>query len=121
MTDAALTLEQRVAALEDLRAIEMLKYRYLRACDRQQPDVVRDCFLPEAIIDYDGFPVLDRESFVETYRKFGCLSHIVDMHHGQNPIVELTGPDSAKGWFDLFFYKLEEGDEPGLHLSAVAY
>lgn len=121
MTDPARTLEQRVGALEDLRAIELLKHRYLRACDRQQPDVVRDCFTPDAIIDYEGFPVLDREAFVDTYQTLGCLSHIVDMHHGQNPVIELTGPDSARGWFDLFFYQLEEGETPRLHLSAVAY
>jgi len=48
-------LESRIARLEDLRAIEMLKWRYLRACDRKQPDVVRACFVPDAVIDYAGF------------------------------------------------------------------
>lgn len=101
-------LERRLAALEDIRAIETLKWRYLRACDRQQPLVVRDCFVPEAVIDYEGFPRFDnRDSFVEVYEKFGCQPNIVDMHHGQNPIVELTGPDSARGWFDLFFFQID--------------
>jgi len=40
-------LERRLSALQDIRAIEILKWRYLRACDRKQPQVVRDCFVPE--------------------------------------------------------------------------
>ncbi len=101
-------LEQRLAALEDIRAIEVLKWRYLRACDRQQPEVVRECFIADAVIDYEGFPRFeDRDSFVEVYRQYGCQPHIVDMHHGQNPVVELTGPDSARGCFDLFFFQMD--------------
>lgn len=99
---------RRLAALEDIRAIELLKWRYLRACDRKQPDVVRDCFTPDAIIDFEGFPLFtDRDSFVEIYRQWGCQPHIVDMHHGQNPIVELLSADAARGFFDLFFFQID--------------
>jgi len=101
-------LERRLSALEDIRAIEILKWRYLRACDRKQPQVVRDCFVPEAVIDYEGFPRFEnRDSFVEVYERFGCQPHILDMHHGQNPIVELTGSDSARGYFDLYFFQID--------------
>ena len=102
------TVEERLAALEDINAIQVLKWRYLRACDRKAVEEVRDCFIPEAVIDYEGFPLFtDRDSFVGLYEKFGCLPNIVDMHHGQNPIVELTGPDSARGWFDCFFFQID--------------
>jgi hypothetical protein len=101
-------VERRLAVLEDIRAIETLKWRYLRACDRKQPQVVRDCFVPEAVIDYEGFPRFEnRESFVDVYERLGCQPHIVDMHHGQNPIVEMTGPDSARGYFDLYFFQID--------------
>ena len=31
--------------------------RYLRACDRKQPDVMRDCFIEKgAVIEAEGFP-----------------------------------------------------------------
>jgi len=114
-------LESRVARLEDIRAIEVLKWRYLRACDRKEPDVVRACFVPDAVIEYEGFERFeDRDSFVDTYVRFGCQPHIVDMHHGQNPIVELTGPDSANGYFDLFFHQMDL--DTGRHMQfAVAY
>ena len=102
------SLEARVQALEDIRAIEVLKWSYLRACDRKQPDLVRACFTDDAIIDYEGFPLFtDADSFVALYREWGCLPHIVDMHHGQNPIVTLTGPLQAHGWFDLFFFQID--------------
>ncbi len=101
------SIEQRLALLEDIRAVETVKSRYLRACDRKQPDAVRDCLTPDAVVDYEGFPLFtDRDSFVEIYRQFGCVPNIVDMHHGQNPIVEIDG-DTAKGWFDLYFFQID--------------
>jgi hypothetical protein len=114
-------LAQRLAALEDVNAIQALKWRYLRACDRKQPDLVRDCFTPEAVIDFEGFPLFtDREAFVEVYRRFGCQPHIVDMHHGQNPIVELIDADHARGWFDCFFFQIDT-DSRRLTQLAVSY
>jgi len=118
MTDA--TIEERLAALEDVRAIEALKWRYLRACDRKQPDAVRACFTNDAIIDFEGFPLFtDADSFVDIYRKYGCVPHIVDMHHGQNPIVEIRG-DEATGWFDLYFFQIDTSAKR-LTQMAVSY
>jgi hypothetical protein len=106
MTNEAIA--DRLAALEDIRAIEALKWRYLRACDRKQPEAVRACFIDDAVIDYEGFPLFaSADAFVEIYRRWGCLPNIIDMHHGQNPIVELTGPDRAVGFFDLFFFQID--------------
>lgn len=105
MTDQS--IELRLAALEDVRAIETLKWRYLRACDRKQPDAVRACFTDDAVIDYEGFPLFtDADSFVEIFRQWGCVPNIVDMHHGQHPIVELNG-DRATGMFDLYFFQMD--------------
>ena len=104
----ARTVEERLAALEDVNAIQVLKWRYLRACDRKAVEDVRDCFVPDAVIDYEGFPLFqDRDTFVAIYEKFGCVPNIVDMHHGQNPIIELTGPDSARGVFDCYFFQID--------------
>jgi len=50
-------LAARVQALEDIAAIKALKYRYLRGCDRKEPETVRDCLDPAGcLIDYEGFP-----------------------------------------------------------------
>jgi hypothetical protein len=102
------SLAARLARLEDIQAIETLKARYLRACDRKDPAVVRACFTGDAVIDYEGFPLFtDPEAFVAVFEEWGCKPTIIDMHHLQNPIVELTGPDTARGWFDLFFFQID--------------
>lgn len=105
MTDQS--IEQRLAVLEDIRAIEILKWRYLRACDRKQPDAVRACFTDDAVVDFEGFPLFTSpDAFVDIFREWGCVPNIVDMHHGQNPIVELNG-DRATGAFDLYFFQID--------------
>lgn len=115
------TIEERLATLEDIRAVEILKWRYLRACDRKQPDLVRACLTDDAVIDFEGFPLFnDADSFVDIYRKWGCLPNIIDMHHGQNPIIELTGPDSATGYFDLYFFQIDTSTQRHTQL-AVSY
>ena len=115
------SVEQRLADLEDREAIKVLKWRYLRACDTKRPDVVRDCFTPDAVIDYEGFPLFtDREAFVDIYTQFGCQPNIVDMHHGQNPVVELTGPDAAKAEFDCYFFQIDTATRRMVQL-AVSY
>ena len=109
MQDALADMERRLSALEDIRAIKDLKFRYLRACDRKQPADVRDCLDPErAEIAYEGFPRFDtREAFVQVFEQMGCTPTIFDMHHGENPVIELTGADSAKGTWDLFFQSID--------------
>lgn len=113
-------LEARLKLIEDVRAIEILKWRYLRACDRKQPEQVRATLTPDAVIDFEGFPLFtDRDSFVAIYEKWGCVPNIVDMHHGQHPIVEVDG-DTAKGWFDLYFFQMDT--DTGRHTQlAVSY
>jgi len=101
-------IERRLARLEDIHAIEVLKIRYLRACDRKQPDAVRACFTGDAVIDFEGFPLFTNpDDFVAIFTQWGCVPNIIDMHHLQNPIVELTGADSASGSFDLFFFQID--------------
>lgn len=118
MTDRS--IDERLRELEDVRSIETLKWRYLRACDRKQPDEVRNCFTEDAVIDFEGFPLItDRESFLKIYIEFGCLPNIVDMHHGHHPIIELSG-DRARGWFDLYFFQIDTLSQKLTQL-AVAY
>jgi hypothetical protein len=102
-------LEQRLQTLEDIHAIRDLKFRYLRACDRKKPEDVRDCLDPNhAIIAYEGFPPFDnRDAFVQIFQEMGCKPNIIDMHHGENPQIVLTGPDTATGKWDLFFQSID--------------
>ncbi len=114
-------LAQRVQAMEDLAAITQTKVRYLRACDRKQPAEVRQCFTDDATIDFEGFPVFDNpEDFVALYTQFGCVPHVLDMHHMQNPVITLTGPDTATALFDLYFFQIDKQARTLIQL-ATAY
>lgn len=95
----------RLRLLEDKEDIRQLKARYLRACDMKQPDVIRDCFLPdEVLIAFEGFPrFTHRDAFVATYEAMACKAGVYDLHHATNWDISLTGPDMAKGLWSLNF------------------
>jgi hypothetical protein len=114
-------LEAQVRALEDVSAIKALKYRYLSACDRKDPESVRDCLDPDgAVVAYEGFPPFaNRDDFVEIYRQMGCRPNIIDMHHGHNPQIVLTGPDSATGTWDLYFNTIDTDAGTVLQMACV--
>ena len=113
-------LEQRLRALEDINAIRELKARYLRACDRKQPEVMRDCFVEAgAVIEADGFPSFnDREGWVKVFTELSVNNpNIMDTHHGQNPQISLTGPDSASAVWDLQFSQVNLKERTVVNLA----
>lgn len=103
-----MTVEERLQRLEDDRAIRDLKARYLRACDLQQPEEVRDCLAPNgAVIAYEGFPRFDdRDAFVAIYAQMGCAPGIFDMHHGANGIISFESAARATGKWSLYFHNI---------------
>lgn len=112
-------LEQRLQNIEDEMAISRLKYRYLNACDEKKPDEVMACFSAGEIdIDFGHIGVFSRrEDFVDLFIQFGCKDNIVDMHHAQNPIIEITGPNSAKGKVCLRFHSLDTESKTSTQLG----
>ncbi|HZR38101.1 MAG TPA: nuclear transport factor 2 family protein [Nevskia sp.] len=113
-------LEKRLQALEDIHAIQELKARYLRACDRKQPDTMRDCFIEKgAVIEADGFPSFnDRDGWVAVFTDLAVKNpNVMDMHHGQNPQITLTGPDSATGVWDLNFCQINVKERTVVNLA----
>ena len=100
-------LEARLQRIEDDRSIRDLKMRYLRASDAKDPESMRDCFLPNAKILFDGFPPFHaRDPFIEIYEKMGCGEHIFDIHQGGTGIIEFQTNDRATGWWPLFFHNI---------------
>ena len=101
MSDSILAdLQQRLRRLEDIQAIQSLKAQYLRACDRKQPAVMRECFVEHgAVIEADGFP------------------SIQDMHHGHNLQITFDGNDSATGLWDLDFCQINVKERTIANLS----
>ncbi len=112
-------LAAQIRALQDKEAIRTLKFRYLNACDDKQPEVVRDCFAPGTIaINFGHIGQFgNREDFVAVFVELGCHDHIVDMHHAENMIVDLTGPDSATARVGLRFHSINTRDQTSVQLG----
>lgn len=105
-----MTIEERLAALEQIEAIKSLKHRYFRACDAKDPDTVRSCFIVDgADIDYDVLGrFADADHLAAVYRRVALHTadgnHVIlDMHHGMHPEITLTGPGRATGRWTLKF------------------
>ena len=100
-----MALSRRIARLEAIESIRQLKARYFDACDNKQPERIRDCFI-EGEIDLDYGRIgrfRDRDRLVEVFKQLACHEHIVEMHHGQNPQIQILDEDSAIGRWGLYY------------------
>jgi hypothetical protein len=93
----------RLQALEDIEAIRRLKARYLVACDRKDPTAMRACFADGTVdIFYDAIGRFDNaDALVKIYVEVGCHPHMVEMHHGVNPQIEIVDAGSARATWSL--------------------
>lgn len=114
-----MTLEQRIARLEAIEAIRQLKYRYFHACDTKQPHRVRECFAPGEIdLRYGRIgDFSDREQMLAVFTELACAEHIVEMHHGQNPQIEVQGEDDATATWGLYYYLIDTRRESVTQLA----
>ena len=125
MVSTELRLQRLESELERLQAIEdirQLKARYLNACDRQDPEAVRDCFAEgEVIIDMSYFGhCRDRDEFVDgIFVPRGCHDHVLDMHHCANPEIELLDRDHARGTWSLNYRNINTRDNTLTLMSAL--
>ena len=100
-------LESRIARLEAIEAIKALKARYWHCCDHKDVEGVRDCFLDGPVeIHYDGPVGLvnHRDGLYQIFKDVACQTHIVEMHHGGPPNIEVNGPESANATWGLVYH-----------------
>lgn len=100
-------LEGRIARLEAVEAIKRLKARYWYCCDTKDVEGVRDCFLEGPVeIHYDGPVGLvnHRDGLYEVFKEVACQTHIVEMHHGGPPLIEIHGADDASARWGLVYH-----------------
>lgn len=85
------------AGLADREAIRNLAIVYARAVDDHDPDTVAGLFTEDATFDNMGQVAHSRDGVLAqlsaSMRGFRMMLHTPDTH-----VVELTGPDSARGW-----------------------
>ena len=111
-----MSIEERLAALEQIEAIKGLKHRYLRACDAKDPDAFRACFISRgADIDYGplgGFSGPDpADQLAAVFRRIALHTvdgtpAVLDMHHGLHPEITVLDAARASGRWTLKFRQL---------------
>lgn len=104
----------RLIAIEE---IKQLKHRYFRAVDTKDWALIDSVFHDDFIGDFRGAatdpetgfnPAPDatsevlygRAAAVASFREAGA--HFTSVHHGHNPEITITGPDTATGIWALF-------------------
>lgn len=100
-------LEARVSRLEAIEAIKNLKARYWHCCDHKDVEGVRDCFVEGPIeIHYDGPVGLvhHRDGLSQVFKDVAFNLHIVEMHHGGPPQIEVRLPDEAIARWQLVYH-----------------
>lgn len=99
-------LARRLQRLEDTEAIRTLKARYLSCCDRKDPAGMRSCF-PDGPVDID-YGVVGRfdsaDALVDVFRQIGCHDHMIELHHGMNPQIEVVDDTRAHGTWSLHYF-----------------
>jgi uncharacterized protein (TIGR02246 family) len=94
--------------MDDVEEIKKLKHRYFRALDSKDWDAYSGCFAEDCVVDLTrahGEVFHGREAF----GAYGSSLKIVQsVHHGHNPEIDLTGPDTATGVWGLEDYNLWE-------------
>jgi len=120
-TDATHTedIYQRVARLEAIEAIKLLKARYLTACDRKQGDVLRDCFADgPVVIDYGPVGSFNhRDQLVAIFEKIACNDHVFDIHLGANPQIQILDASHAQGSWGLYFFQIDAATNKMMQLA----
>jgi hypothetical protein len=98
-------LEQRIAHLEAIEAVRELKNRYLACCDAKDPTGMRACFADGPIhIDYGAVGTFDNADDLQAlYTQMACHEHMVEMHHGSNPRIEIIDENNARGQWSISY------------------
>lgn len=114
-------LAERIQALEDREAIKRLKYDYLYFCDSKQPNKVRACFIDGPVhIDYGRVGVFhNREELITVFTELACHEHMVEMHHAQNPRIDLLDECHAVGSWSLYYHLIDTRSNIVTQLGAV--
>lgn len=116
-------LAQRVAALEDIEAIKVLKHRYFRLLDQQSWDALRGCFTDDVETNYEGGHY--RFTGIDDAMRFLSESLVglraggrISMHMGHHPEIELTSDTTATGVWTLHSVAVHGAGERLAQLAA---
>lgn len=91
---------------EDLVEIEQIrqcKYRYLRALDQKDWDLLAECLTDDAVAEYSAgkYRHEGREAIVAWISDAMGSEQFLSSHRCHHPEIRLTGPDTAEGTWAL--------------------
>jgi hypothetical protein len=100
--DAEVAGPSGVDDLLALRAIETLKYRYLRCVDLRRWDELAETLVPDATASYGGGSMTceGRDAIVDFLRE-RMPTEVLSSHRCHHPEIDLLGPDEATGRWAL--------------------
>lgn len=93
-----------MTGMDDLRAIELVKYRYLRALDTKDWEVFAQTLTPDIVGNYgsapDGNPLrfTDRDALVD-YMRTSLPANIITEHRVTHPELVVTGDQATGTWY----------------------
>ena len=114
-------LAARIGRLEDVEAIQRLKYRYWRCLDLKLWDELAGCFTDDATADYgEGrYHFAGAEAILRFLREaLGRESGSVTIHHGHHPEIELTSETTARGTWALYNYLFNVAQKRSVRIGA---
>ncbi len=114
------SLNEHIARLEALEAIKRLKYQYFFNCDQKRPAEVRKCFADGKLdIDFGRIGTFNSaDDLVAVFEQLACSDHIVEMHHAQNPQIDIESDTEASGLWGLYYYMIDTQQKITTQLGA---
>lgn len=122
-----LGLDERIALIEAREEIIAMKYRYFRACDEKDATGFRAAFISKgAAIDYGPLGKFDdADDITDIYKAIALEKEngqyvVLDMHHGLQPDIVITGEGTAEGQWTLQFRQANRRERT-IKVSAMEY
>ena len=123
MRAEALHKDTRLRRLEDLEALQRLKYSYVRGLDTCDTALLASLFTEDATIDYRGgsyrFSAQGREGIVAALEQ-AFHAQFVASHTVHMPVIEIDG-DTATGLWTLRDYALNLAEDNKVTEGAAHY
>src|SRR5690606_29203823 len=91
-----------VSNRDDIEAIKQLKYRYFRYVDQKKLDELEQLMLPECDATYHGgrYGAPNRDGIMQFLRATLGQRHLLTMHHGHHPEIDILSDTEATGvWY----------------------
>lgn len=115
-------LEEECRRLKDIEAIRKLKARYWRCNDKKLWDELVDCFVEDAVADYGpGMRFEGAKAIAQHCERGTGGESLITIHQGHNPEIEITGGDTAKGVWELYFFMIDERENSRFRMGGFYY